>query len=510
MASRPATCVLDEPQVSSRASFINNLPAQDAERAVQLAVESAATRRRSDRGELQLERVSADGEAPPATRHRFFYGWLILPLAMLAMVASSPGQTFGVSIFNEPIRVSLGLSHTQMAAAYTLGTLLGAIPIMYIGMLMDRHGIRRTMLGVITAVLLSCLLISAAQNWLMLALGFFFLRMLGPGALSLLSGSALPFWFDRRLGMVEGLRSVGHAGSMAIVPMLNLWLVGEYGWRGAYALLGCGIWLVLFPLYLLLYRDRPEEVGQAIDNGDLSPSGSAAEAGAATVPLAQPPTPQHQFTLQQAFGTFSFWVAALGSSMFGLVHTALFFSMVAIYQERGLSEQDAANTMVVFAVSLAMMQLIGGVLADRSRPQPMLTIGLAGLSVGVAMLYIASDPLWAIASGLMMGATLGIYSGAVQPLWARYFGRQHLGKIRGVLMTMNIALSSVGPLIAGTVRDLQGDFDWALWVFIALPLPLAFLSCFAAAPRRPQAALEPVVLPSVEAPRAVLAAGAER
>ncbi len=173
--------------------------------------------------------------------------------------------------------------------------------------------------------------------------------------------------------------------------------------------------------------------------------------------------------------------------MFGLVHTALFFSMVSIYQERGLSEQDAANTMVVFAVSLAVMQLIGGALADRMRAQPMLATGLAGLSLGVAMLHVARDPLWAIASGLMMGATLGIYSGAVQPLWARYFGRRHLGKIRGVLMTMNIALSSIGPLIAGTARDLQGDFDLALWVFIALPLPLALLSCFATAPRQPSA-----------------------
>lgn len=483
MVSRPATCALDEPTVAVRAQPIDNLPAEDAERAVQSAVVPAAPHRWSDRGLLHPAPAAADRSAARA-KPRFFYGWLILPLAMLAMVASSPGQTFGVSIFNEPIRLSLGLSHTQMAAAYTLGTLLGAVPIMYIGVLMDRHGIRRTMLGVITAVLLSCLLISAAQNWLTLALGFFFLRMLGPGALSLLSGSALPFWFDRRLGMVEGLRSVGHAGSMAIVPMLNLWLVSEYGWRGAYALLGCGIWLVLFPLYLLLYRDRPEEVGQAIDNGLGSErwQETAAEADAAAPP-ARPASPQHQFTLQQAFGTFSFWVAALGSSMFGLVHTALFFSMVAIYQERGLSEQDAANTMVLFAVSLAMMQLLGGVLADRMRPQPMLATGLAGLSVGVALLYVATDPLWAIAAGLVMGATLGIYSGAVQPLWARYFGRQHLGKIRGVLMTMNIALSSIGPLIAGTVRDLQGDFDLALWVFIALPLPLALLSCFAAAPQ---------------------------
>jgi hypothetical protein len=46
----------------------------------------------------------------------------MLPLATLALVASSPGQTFGVSIFNEPMRESLSLSHSQFAAAYMLGT----------------------------------------------------------------------------------------------------------------------------------------------------------------------------------------------------------------------------------------------------------------------------------------------------------------------------------------------------------------------------------------------------
>ncbi len=267
MASRSATCVLDDRTLAGRTHPVDNPPELESERVVEPAAEPAATRRWSYFGRLNPDATRPDSTEPQATRRPFFYGWLILPLAMLAMVASSPGQTFGVSIFNEPIRLSLGLSHTQMAAAYTLGTLLGAVPIMYIGVLMDRHGIRRTMLGVLSGVFLACLLISAAQNWLMLAMGFFFLRMLGPGALSLLSGSALPFWFDRRLGLVEGLRSVGHAGSMATIPMLNLWLVSEYGWRGAYALLGCGIWLVLFPLYLVLFRDRPEEVGQSIDNG---------------------------------------------------------------------------------------------------------------------------------------------------------------------------------------------------------------------------------------------------
>ncbi len=472
MESTTSTCVLDDPRVRRRSSDVDGLEQDD------LAVPAASTVR------------------PAPAKTRLFYGWVMLPLVMLAMVASSPGQTFGVSIFNEPIRQSLGLSHGQLAAAYTLGTLFGAIPIMYIGVLMDRHGLRRTTLGVLSLFCAACLFTSLAQGWLMLTAAFFLLRMLGPGALSLLSGSALPFWFERRLGMVEGLRSVGHAGSMAVIPILNLWLVQEFGWRGGYAVLGAGIWLLLFPLYFVCFHNRPEDVGQRIDGGSEA-SSTPDESLDRSVSLARQ---RHEFSLPEALRTLPFWAASLGTATFGLIHTAIFFCLVPIFQERGLDERIAATTMMVFAVSLAVMQLIGGSLADRVRAQPLLVIGLTGLSIGVAMLYSASTPFWAIAAGLTMGGTLGIHSGAAHPLWARYFGRQHLGSIRGVLMTMNIGISSIGPLIAGGVRDWQGNFDAAMWVFIAVPLPLALLSCFAAPPPAP-------VLPTQEASAVVPASG---
>ena len=37
-----------------------------------------------------------------ATRLPFYYGWVMLPIAMLAAIATSPGQTFGVSILTPP------------------------------------------------------------------------------------------------------------------------------------------------------------------------------------------------------------------------------------------------------------------------------------------------------------------------------------------------------------------------------------------------------------------------
>ncbi len=206
-----------------------------------------------------------DSSAPEITARSWYYGWLMLPLAMLALVASAPGQTFGVSIFNEPMRLSLGLSYGQLSAAYMIGTLLGALPITYVGSMMDRHGTRKTMLAIVSLFSLACVATSLVQGWLALVAAFCSLRMLGPGALSFLSSNTLPFWFERRLGMVEGVRQLGMAGAMLFIPAINLALITSWGWRGAYALLGIAIWCALFPLFFYLFKNRPEDVGQGLD-----------------------------------------------------------------------------------------------------------------------------------------------------------------------------------------------------------------------------------------------------
>jgi hypothetical protein len=93
----------------------------------------------------------------------------------------------------------------------------------------------------------------------------FALRLLGPGALALLSSNMLAHWFHRRLRLVEGIRNFGMAGAMAVIPALNLWLLGHLGWRGSYAALGIGVWAGMLPLTLLFFRERPEDVGQQMD-----------------------------------------------------------------------------------------------------------------------------------------------------------------------------------------------------------------------------------------------------
>jgi MFS transporter, OFA family, oxalate/formate antiporter len=421
--------------------------------------------------------VEDDGQVAidvAASRTRVFYGWIMLPIAMLGLIATSPGQTFGVSIFNEPMRQGLGLSHGQLALAYMLGTLLASLPIAYIGALMDRYGLRWTMTAAVCLFGLACLVTSQAIGWMTLLFAFFLLRLLGPGALAFLSSNTLAFWFHRRLGFVEGIRHVGMAAAMTVIPTLNLWLLGSFGWRGAYVVLGVGVWILMLPLMLLFFRNRPEDVGQSIDG--LMPTTQNRDDVFAAPPL------ETNFTLGEALRTRSFWIVCGGTGMFGLIHTAVFFSLVPIFLDRGLSEANAAAMLTVFAVTLAVAQFVGGALADRVPAYLLLPPSLAGLAVCTLMLNGASDAWTAYASGIVMGVSQGVYFATANPLWARYFGRLHIGKIRGTLVTINVGTSSVGPLLFGQARDLFGSYDLILYTFAALPLPLVLLSFLATPP----------------------------
>ena len=400
----------------------------------------------------------------------------MVPLSMAVLIASSPGQTFGVSVFTESIRTALGLSHGQLAAAYTLGTLLGAVPITLIGHQMDRYGLRRTLLVVIGLFSLTCGFMSLVQGWLTLVLAFCLLRMLGPGALAFLSGNALPFWFERRLGLVEGLRQVGMGAAMACIPAFHLWLLHQWGWRGAYLLLGAGISLLLFPAVALLFRNRPADIDQPFEGWPEVVEDHLAEEPADLL--------QSGLTLGETLRTPTFWIVLSGAAMFSMIHTGLFFCMVPILDERGLSVGDAAATFTVFAVCLAAMRLVSGVLADRLPARYLLFAGMLGLSVAPTLLLFTRDRTLAFATGAAMGVSQAVFFGTAQPLWARYFGRRHLGKIRGVLMTSNVASSSLGPFVAGFTRDAFGDFNRALMLFAVLPFAVSLLSLRVRPPRK--------------------------
>ncbi len=400
-----------------------------------------------------------------------------MPVAILAAIATSPGQTFGVSVFNPDLRSTLGLNHSQLTGAYMLGTLLAALPQPFIGRLMDRFGIRRVMFFIVILFGLACLFMSQVSGLLMLFTAFFLLRLLGQGALSLLATNTLPMWFQDRLGTAAGFMSAAVASAIAFIPPLILLLINSLGWRGAYAILGLLVWLIMLPLVVLLYRNHPQDVGQELD-GRSTTQAAIHSAGSREA---------DSFTLSAARHTRAYWILLFFTAAWAMIITAIFFNLLPIFTSQGLTEANAAATYTILAIALVVTQLIGGALADRVRLNWLAAGSMAFTAAGVWLLSQADQIIVAQLYALFVGIGQGLFGAVDNTVWVRYFGRAHLGSIRGSIALAMVAGSSIGPFIMGFTFDQTGSYQFSLILFIALLVILAIVTLWATPPQVDQA-----------------------
>lgn len=407
-----------------------------------------------------------------AARIPFFYGWIILPVVLAVQVSSSPGQTFGVSIFNPYIRAELGLSHSEISGAYMLGTLLASLPMVYVGSLMDRHGPRRVLIGVVILFGLTCVGVSQASGLFTVFVSFLFLRMLAQGSMGMLTSNSVAMWFNRRLGLAVGIVSTGSALAMGMVPTLNHWLIQTLGWRWSYASLGVGVVCVILPLLVFVFRDRPEDIGQQLD-------------GTRTKSEDEPGTPvaEKAHDLSFAVRTRAYWIMAVTVALPAMIITGIHFHAVQIYLDVGMAETDAVSMFSVFAVAAAGSMLLGGIMADRLPLNLLLSASLVGISLGIWLLTQINSPLTSAFFAVSLGAGQGTFMAVRSTIWVRYYGRAHLGKIRGTLTTVEVAASSTGPLLMGAAHDLFGSYNDILTVFASITAPMILVTLFATPPR---------------------------
>ena len=420
---------------------------------------------------LRQEAVTiADASAMPGESQAAsgtFYGWLMLPLAMLVMICTSPGQTFGLTFFNSHFRKAFDLTQTGLSATYLVATVVASLTLPYVGGLIDRFGMKRTVLLAVAAMALTCAFASQVQGVATLFVAFVLLRTIGPGTMTLLANNTLAIWFDLRLGLASGIMQVAMAGAMACLPMAFLALIDAFGWRGAYLSLSAIFATGLLPLLVLVYRESPADLGQFPD-------------GAPTQCPQQSKLAAAGFDIRQAMQHQAYWIMLAAAAAWALIGTGLVFHLEAIFINQGLGKIASARAMSCLAIGMAAMQITGGLLADR--------VALRWLLVTSVSLIAISCTILAIGSGALLTTGYAVY-GCGQGLttifsvtaWPRYFGRRHLGKIRGTSLTAAIAGSSLGPLIMGVSIDRCDSFTPALWLF-AVGAGCVAIACFWAIP----------------------------
>ena len=394
-------------------------------------------------------------------------------IGTLGMIMTSPGQTYVVSIFIEDFIVDLGISRSLVSVLYTLGTLVGGFVLPIVGYQIDRRGCR-LMVVLITALFgLSCIYMGYVQNAFMLGLGFIALRMLGQGSLGMVCTNVINQWWVRRRGMMMGISGmVGSLISLGGFPNLINWLLPIYGWRATYILLGIILTFVMAPLVSIFFRNHPEDYGLQPDGG---------ESGTFKFRKRKRPSAELtevNWTLGEAMHTSVFWILMASLAAISMLSTGLFFHMVSIFTDNGLTPNLAAAVFVPIAVTTSIVNWGSGLLVDRVPVRILLAIGLFFQALSLLM----ARSLSGITLALLFGVVLGISSGLIRILgsvvWAMYFGRLHLGSITGFTTMVTITGSALGPMPLGIGRDLLGSYNLALIISAFIPLLLGSVAFF--------------------------------
>jgi OFA family oxalate/formate antiporter-like MFS transporter len=402
-----------------------------------------------------------------------FYGWVIALVSTLGFLFSVPGQTMGMAVFADTFIVELGLSRTELSVAYLFGTVASALSLTRAGRWYDIYGARLMLVAAPILLGLTLMFISGIDlfaefvqdsfdiplAWItfpLILVGYFGVRFSGQGVLTSASRNVLLVWFERRRGLVSGMRGVFVSLGFSIAPLVLAFMIDGFGWRGALWVMAGAVGVGFSLLALITVRDRPEVSGLSAD-GDVHEDG-ALKAGSEL---------SEDRSVAQARRDPVFWIYSSALAIHALFGTAVTFHIVAIFAEAGRDRGEAFGYFLPQAIVSLSVNLLVSALADYSRLKPILIAMLVAFLIGAYGLTRLETQLgyWLLVFGF--GAGGGLWGVLSNLAFIRQFGVLHLGEISGLNTAVTVFASAIGPVFFSVANDLFDTFTAAALVCVA-------------------------------------------
>ena len=376
---------------------------------------------------------------------KFFYGWIIVGIANIGIFSSGPGQSHTFSVFVEPIRKDLELSSASIASAYGFATLIAAFLLPYMGKIIDRYGARVSLIIISIILGISCIFFGAASNFLMLTVGFGFLRFFGQGSLMLGCANLVSQWFDSKRGFAMSLMALGFGMSMAIHPPVSQFLIDQYGWKYAWIILGISTWIIMVPSLFILAWNNPENIGLKPDG--VKKSNFKNDEVEAIEGL----------NLTEALKENSFYILAAMWFGMAMLVTTLHFYQVTILTNQGITTEFAASLFTVSAFAMVVFMPLVGKFFDNFPTKYVLATGLLINSISLISITYSNSEAYSLFYAVSFGINNAFSMTMFGYIWPRYFGRKHLGSIQGTGQMIGVIGASLGPLPVGFAIDYLGS-----------------------------------------------------
>ncbi|MCM3901689.1 MAG: MFS transporter [Pyrinomonadaceae bacterium] len=394
----------------------------------------------------------------------FYYGWVNVVVAALAMVGTLPGRTQGLGLITESLLADLQIDRVVFARINFWATLVGVLFCLGVGRLIDRFGSRVVLTFVTVALGVVVLCMSGVRGVAAIALLITLTRGLGQSALSVISITIVGKWFVRRLNLAMAVYTIVlSVGFMLAFPVIGAMVI-EYGWRTTWSAVGLTLLLGLAPLGWLLVRRTPEACGlEAEGAGRVENRIGDAIAG---------------HTLWQALSTPAFWIFGLASAVYGLIASGIALFNESILAERGFDATTYHRSLVIVALTALIGNFLGGWLTSKWPMNRLLALAMVLLAGSLLALPHVRTQAHVAAYALVMGLAGGFVIVIFFSFWSRAFGRAHLGKLRGAAQALTVVASAVGPLLLAECVSRTGSYAAIFYLLTLIVVVLAFSALF--------------------------------
>lgn len=405
-------------------------------------------------------------------RGSIFYGWIILVIASLGVFFSGPGQTYSISVFIDSYIQEFGWSRSFISSLYSLATLTSGLLLLFVQRQIDRRGHRFMMLTITILFSLTCLYMSHIFHYSMLLVGFFLVRFLGQGSMTLVSSTLVPQWFVNNRGKALSFIALGGALSSTLFPPTNTWIIQNYGWRVGWLFWAFMLATIMIPAALFV-KNRPEDIGLLPDNETFKQNIVKKE----KIEISS-------FTVQEAKGTRTFWLLLFCMFVNAMSNTGMTFHLFSILGEKGSPPMETAMILSTVAIIAFPSSFIAGFLLNHYKSNTIIALTFCIHLFVILSLLKSTSFQGAIFFGILWGVCTGFESMNYHYIWPSYYGRLYLGSIRSLTMTSMVIGSTLGPLTFGFFYDLFGGYREILGVMIFFAILAIFSSLFAVIPKR--------------------------
>lgn len=415
----------------------------------------------------------------PRIKPPFFYGWIIVGAGAISGAFNLGSAGFATSTFLGAMQSDLGWSQTIIFGALSVRVLLGGLLGPIIGPLADHPWAPRVILPLGSIFLaLSFILLRWVETPFQYYMVYGVLGSLGVAAQGSGMWQTLAIkWFVRKRAKALSWSNAGAASGPLIFPLFLTFLIGSMGWRDAWLWLGITTLIIVLP-FSLLARTNPEVM-------NMLPDGDTPESQPSAVTPSQRPRPveEYSFTKGEALRSRSFWILTLAMSLAVVGITGYQAHWIPYLQEQGFSLEVAASGVAVYGFFNVGGRFVWGYLAGKYNIRTMMVLQGCLATLGVIFMLFIFNPYMMVAWGVFQGLNLAGFFMLQSLATAEFFGRGHIGAIRGFMTPFANGTRAVAPLLLGFMHDWSGSYTIPFLIVVGTWI-MASLAALAIKPPR--------------------------